>query len=74
MRVGEMGNLHTVDDDLGLYLVDIPVDSFLYGMLMDDTSIRMIRPGSTPHGAYEMNPWWTGAYFIQWAFYGRYLG
>ena len=45
-------NLGTVDDDLGLYLVDIPFDSFLCGMLMHDTSIRTIIPGSGPHGDY----------------------
>ena len=36
---------------------------------MDDTSIRTTRPGSGPHGDYEMTPWRTGAYFIQRAFY-----
>ena len=49
-------NIGLVDDELGLFLVDIPFESFLCGMLLDDTSIRTNRPGSGPHGDYVMAP------------------
>ena len=32
--------LEQIDDELGLYLVDVPFDSFLCAVLVDDTSIR----------------------------------
>ena len=66
-------NVGLIDADLGLYLVDLPFESFLCGMLLDDTSIRTNRPGSDPFGDYEMAPRRQGAHFIQKAFYSGYF-
>ena len=38
----------TIDGDLGLYLVDIPFEKFMPGMLMDDTSVESSRHGLGP--------------------------
>ena len=66
-------NVGAIDDELGLYLVDVPFDSFLCAMLVDDTSIRTARPGAGPHGDYVGAPRRLGAYFLQRAFYSGYF-
>ena len=66
-------NRGAIDDELGLYVVDIPFDSFYCGMLLDDTSISTSRPGAGPCGDYVMAPWRVGAYFMQRAFYSGYF-
>lgn len=43
-------NVGMIDDELGLYLVNVPFDSFLCRMLIDNTSIRTARPGAGSHG------------------------
>ena len=65
----------TIDNDLGLFLVDIPFNSFLCGILVDDTNISTTRPGAGPNGDYVMAPRRVGSYFIQRVFYsGHFCG
>ena len=66
-------NLGAIDSELGLYLVDIPFESFLCAMLVDDTNVRTTRPGSGPDGNYALAPRRMGGYFIQRAFYSGYF-
>ena len=42
-------------------------------MLLDDTIIESLRPGSGLLGDYEMAPCHKGAYYIQRSFYSRYF-
>ena len=66
-------NLGAIDEELGLYLVDIPFESFLCAMLVDDTNVNTTRPGSGPDGDYVLAPRRMGGYFIQRAFYSGYF-
>ena len=65
-------NRGAIDDDIGLFVVDIPFD-FFCGMLLDDTSISTSRPGAGPCGDYVLAPRRVGAYFMQRAFYSGYF-
>lgn len=66
-------NVGTIDEEVGLYLVDIPFEKFLYGMLVDDTNVNTTRPGAGPDGDYVMAPRRVGAHYIQRAFYSGYF-
>ena len=68
-------NLGRIDDEVGLYLVDILFGPFLCGMLLDDTNINTSQPGAGPDGDYTTAPRCAGSYFIQRAFYsGHFRG
>ena len=62
-----------IDDDVGLHLVDIPLDNFFISFLLDDTNMKCCRPGSGPLGNYESAPRRVGAHHIQKAFYSGYF-
>ena len=62
-----------VDDEVGLYLVNVPFRHFMCAMLLDDTTIQSSRPGSGPNGNYSMAPRRVGAHYIQRAFYSGYF-
>ena len=62
-----------VDDEVGLYLVNVPFSHFMCAMLLDDTTIQSSRPGSGPNGNYTMAPRRVGAHYIQRAFYSGYF-
>ena len=66
-------NVGTIDDDLDFFLVNTPFDSFLCGMLVDNTNITTTRLGAGSNGDYVMAPRRVGLYFIQCAFYSRYF-
>ena len=62
-----------VDEEVGLYVVGIPFESFLCGMLVDDTNISTTRPGVGPNRHYSMAPRRVGSFYIQRAFYSGYF-
>ena len=66
-------NVGNIDDEVGLYVVDIPFDSFLCGMLIDEMNVNTSRPGAGPDGDYSMAPRCVGSYYIQRAFYSGYF-
>ena len=68
-----LGIVGQVDEEVGLYMIDIPFESFLCGMLVGDTNISTTRPGAGPNGDYSMAPRRGGSYYIQRAFYSGYF-
>ena len=64
---------NSLRDNAELFLVDIPFESFLCAMIIDDTSISTCRPGSGPMVNYTSAPRRIGAYHIQRDFYSGYF-
>ena len=62
-----------IDVELGLHLIDIPLDEFFIAFLVDDTNLKCCRPGSGPYGNYKSAPRRFGSHYIQRAFYSGYF-
>ena len=62
-----------IDDELGLYGINIPLEKAQTAMMLDNTNIKCCCPGSGQFGDYVGAPRRPGAHYYQKSFYSGYF-